>query len=128
MNNYAEKRTYERIFFSREQRVEGLLSLHGDGGGLKVIVLNLSEGGLQFIQKREHKTEIKKGDRLTLKGLVGPDPLNFMRDIELEIKWVLDHDFLAHLSYGCEFLEMPKDMQEVIRDVVDAGMLGTKDQ
>jgi hypothetical protein len=128
MTKYSEKRRYERIFFTREQRIEGLFSQPEEEGGLKVLVLNLSVGGLHFTQKREYRTDIAKGDRLIMKGITGPDPLNLLKDIKVEIMWVLDHEFLQHISYGCQFLDMPQDMREVIRDVVDAGVMGSKDQ
>lgn len=99
-----------------------------DDGGLKVLVLNLSEGGLHFTQKREYSTPIKMGEHLILTGLQGPDPLNFFQNVAVEIKWVLDHEYLENISYGCQFLDLPEEMREVIRDVVDRGVLGTKDQ
>ena len=128
MSSYSENRRYERIFFTREQRIEGYFSMPDEDGGLKVQVLNLSEGGLHFTQKREYKTEIKLGAPLILTGLQGPDPLKFFQNVEVEIKWILDHDYLEHVSYGCQFLDLPPEMREVIRDVVDNGVLGTKDQ
>lgn len=128
MTSYADNRRYARIFFTREQRIEGYFSMPDDDGGLKVLVLNLSEGGLHFTQKREYSTPIKMGEHLILTGLQGPDPLNFFQNVAVEIKWVLDHEYLENISYGCQFLDLPEEMREVIRDVVDRGVLGTKDQ
>ncbi len=128
MTSYAENRRYARIFFTREQRIEGYFSMPAEEGGLKVQVLNLSEGGLHFTQKREYKTDIEMGQRLTLTGLQGPDPLKFFQNVVVEIKWILDHEYLEHISYGCQFLDLPDEMREVIRDVVDRGILGSKDQ
>jgi len=127
MDNFNNKRRYERIFFGRDQNIVGQLSLpDGETDGPQVTILNLSEGGLHFTITRRDHVAIKDGERILLKSVSGPPPLKFARPITMEVKWVLDHDFLEHIGYGCEFIDLPEELAEMIRDVVASGNLGSK--
>ena len=115
-NNGAEHRRYERVYFSREQEVTGVLARSGAGAdGLQVKILNLSEGGLFFIVKKNTAGAIRAGDRVTLQGLRCPDPLHIAQELSLEIKWISDDALLENIGYGCEFVDLPLQPQQLIR-------------
>ncbi len=125
MENGSEQRQYERVFFSASQHIEGSFSVAQDASDeYQVAILNLSEGGMHFTQSRDGMKNISEGDIVILRGMSGPDPLNFTQDIKMAIKWILDTDFLEHVSYGCEFLDLTPDLREKIRDVVTNGLPG----
>lgn len=71
--------------------------------------------------------KIKKGDRIILKTVNGPKPLNFNQNIEMQVMWVLDHQFLRNVGYGCMFLNLPQEKAELIRIMVADYVLDTKD-
>ena len=127
-----EKRRYERIFFTREQCIAGVFAgvfgeFENPEARFEAVVLNLSEGGLHFTRKRDGGKAIQPGDRLRLQSLQGPAPLNYAQGVEVEIKWVLDHEYLEHVGYGCEFVDPPPALRHMIQEVVRAGVLGSKD-
>ena len=126
--DFKNNRKYERIFFGQDLRIECVATMAGSQATeVRGLILNLSEGGVHFTQERQGMKEIKQGDRITLKTVNGPEPLKFSRDIEMEVKWVLDHEFLQNIGYGCMFVDMPQDITDLIHGVVTDGVLGTKD-
>ncbi len=123
MDKGIEKRQYERIFFSTDQHIKGLFSLAQDASeGFKISILNLSKGGMHFTQNRQGLHGLKEGDVIVLRGMSGQDPLNFTQDIQVKIKWILDTDFLEHVGYGGEFLNLTTDLQEIFSNVVTNGL------
>lgn len=127
-SSQIEKRRYKRIVFNKNHEIEGMffLSASQPDQQIQARLLNLSEGGLHFIRKRQNKGEIREGDRLTLTSVKGPAPLNLRCEIEMEIRWILDHEFMEHIGYGCEFLNLSNGLRERFRNVVADCILGKR--
>lgn len=100
-----ERRRYPRSFFSEEERVIGsFILLNDEPAGEKAVILNLSRGGIGFSLSKSKKMEIRKGARLLLYQIQARDSkTKIQTDLTLEIIWVLDHDYLDHVGFGCEF-------------------------
>jgi c-di-GMP-binding flagellar brake protein YcgR len=83
-------------------------------------ILNLSAGGLQFVLKRDDNKEIRVGERLLLKKIKGDKKLTFLINMDLEIKWILDIQYLEHMGVGCAFHNISGGVREKIGQFVDS--------
>ena len=60
------------------------------------------------------------GDHVILTQVKGIKELEFLTNVEAEIKWILDNPSLEFIGFGCEFLTVPESMQNAIRRFIDA--------
>ena len=111
----ANSRKCKRIFFSEADNIEGVIVIAEMAyKDIPIKFLSLSEGGVSFQVERILAQQISKGQVITLKkkemGL-----LAFLNNIELEVKYVLDHGIVSQLTFGCQFVELPKIVLNEIR-------------
>ena len=119
-----EKRQFKRVLFSLEENVQGVLSLLWNSEefiSFTASILNLSAGGLQFVFRRDNEKAIHVGERLLLKKIKGKENLTFLSNVELEIKWVLDTQYLEHIGVGCRFENISSNMRKKISQFIDGG-------
>ena len=110
MPDFIEKRRYPRIFFPTGQRVEAEIVHEASGQAMQVILLDISEGGMGLRLKRPADFTIAREDRILLKTIHGQPYLSSLKEIYMQVCWVLDDDFLDHIALGCQFLDLnPKD-------------------
>ena len=114
---HDDKRSAPRSFFNEAENVSA--AINGVGQSFCVAVLNLSSIGIQFSQGREDYVTVKTGDILTLFGLKGVNGLDGIGGVTMEVRWVIDQDFLGIVSVGCHFLDMPDEYRKKIQQVVD---------
>ena len=120
-NNGKERRRYKRVAIPVEDGIMGFISspsLMADES-IAVKIIELSAGGLHFFLHRSSFKEISTGDRLTLKEIKGTKYLDFISNIELEVKWIADHQALKHVGLGCEFLHISEEIRQQIDQFVD---------
>jgi hypothetical protein len=103
-----EKRVYDRVYFSAEDRIVGTFVFPGNKKKLEAHIMNISAGGLHFTMNRKEMISLKIGDRLILTKMIGSPSLQIVSDIELEIKWKLDYRLMKHVGFGCEFRIIPE--------------------
>jgi hypothetical protein len=117
-----ERRCYKRIFYSAEDRMIGFFVVPGNNQKvLEAHIMNVSVGGLHFTLKRNDMKSLKMGDRLILTKLMGNSPLRIASDIEIEIKWVLDHRLMKHVGFGCEFRNLPDVIGSQLSVFIESG-------
>ncbi len=63
---------------------------------------------------------MKPGDEVVLMGLNGLAELKGIQEVRMEIRWVIDENFLDIVSAGCQFHDMPEDAQDQIQRLVEA--------
>ena len=89
--SFEEKRSTPRTYFNNGEKIAA--AINGTGGEpYYVDVLNISAGGLQFSQKREEAIPMKPGDEVTLVGLNGLAELRGIKEVRMEIRWVIDEN------------------------------------
>ncbi len=115
-----EKRRDPRVFFANENVLSAGVQLNHGNLSLAGDVLNLSVGGVQFSFKRQDSLHVIAGDKLTLQTLVGRDELAGLVGSAMEVRWVLDHEFLDHIAVGCEFVGLAEEQQGSLQLVVDS--------
>ncbi len=116
-----DSRRFERVFFTADDKIEGVFLLSDEKDIiLEGNILNISEGGLCCIYKKDISKRVQKDERLVLDKLKGTPALDFLKDIEIEIRWNLENDFFDHFEFGCEFINMPEPAVEQIRQFVSS--------
>lgn len=113
----ADKRRFPRVYFS----MDGVLAAEVNKGAEAVVgqVLNVSVGGLQFSFKRASGAGFAEGEQLVLSSIADDNGLGILAGVGLEVRWVLDHDFLDHVAVGCEFKNLAADQQDSLQQMVD---------
>jgi c-di-GMP-binding flagellar brake protein YcgR len=119
--SYEEKRNTPRIYFENDEKISA--AHNGIAEPFFVDVLNLSSGGMQFSQSRAKSVPVKVGDHLSLIGLNGLNGLGEISDVTMEVRWVIDQDFLGVISAGCQFLDMSDKHQQQIQQMIDERLL-----
>ena len=119
--NGKERRRFKRAAIPVEDGIMGYISslrLIADES-IAVKIIDLSAGGLHFFLHRSCFKKISTGDHLTLKEIKGTKNLDFISNIELEVKWIADHQALKHVGLGCEFLHISEEIRQRIDQFVD---------
>ena len=123
-NSQAERRRFKRIFFPGENNIQARFSFLGNCDLImNTMVLDLSETGLRLMLPKKESNGIRTGDILLLREITGHPHLHFMRNIKSEIRWVLNHEFLDHLGFGCEFVNLPPLLKNQLRNSLKNGQI-----
>lgn len=107
-----EMRKLRRIPFSSTEKVDAVCRYPaGDNMIITFHVANISEGGLGLMTGRSHGVSIGKNDILYLDQITGYSQLGFLKELELEVKWILDSNLLSSIGLGCCFLNLPEQFR-----------------
>ena len=119
--NGSERRKFRRVAIPADDGIMGFISsprLIADDS-IAVQIINLGTGGLHFFLPKGSFEEIGTGDHLTLREIKGAKNLDAISNVELEVKWVADHQSLKNVGVGCEFLNISDDIRQQIDQFVD---------
>ena len=117
---FIEKRRYTRIFFNDHEKVSGIMSPTEDQDkSFPSYILNLSEGGLQFSQKRLEYKGLQPGDKLLLHRIIGLHELATLAEIPIQIKWVMDNEYLDHVIIGTGFTELTDSQRRTLQSFIN---------
>lgn len=121
MDSHAhEKRQFKRIIFSSDDGVIGIFRHQEKEDQLIASnIVNISEGGIQFIIKKGRRDDLKEGDLLTLTRIKGKSDLEFPCETGIEIRWILDLNYFDHVGVGCQFVAIPSIIKEQIKQFVE---------
>lgn len=114
-----ERRQHERVLFKYESGINGMFKLP-DQGSFKSPIMNLGMGGLQFILSRAQSISLKAGDSLILEEIQGNQELNFLKNVNVRVKWVLNLEYFEHTGIGCVFENIQESIVREISDYIDA--------
>ncbi len=116
-----EKRRFQRIFFSIEDGIKGIIAFLNHQRGLLVAhIINIGEGGLGLAVGKDKKDRIAKGDQVILTHITGIQGLESLVNVDAEIKWILENPSLEYVLFGCEFLDVPEPMKDAIGIFIDS--------
>jgi hypothetical protein len=118
-----EKRRLERIFFTTEDGITGSFIFSDRQTELDLLtanVINLSEGGLTLTLTKDKRGKIGIRDHIILTQVKGIKELEFLTNVEAEVKWILDDPSLGFIGFGCEFLNAPQSQRDAIRIFIDS--------
>jgi c-di-GMP-binding flagellar brake protein YcgR len=100
----------------------------GEGEPFDARLLNISEGGVGFHLKRSTKIGLKINDFLRLLVIFGHPHLNTITELSMEVRWIMDEDYLDHVAVGCEFINLDDHNREQIQDFVLIALAEHKQQ
>ena len=83
-----------------------------------VRLLNISEGGIGLQCKRSIGTWIKVYVPLQLMAIVGHPHLANIADLSMEVRWVMDEEYLDHMVIGCKFTNLDDHDRRQLKDFV----------
>ncbi len=116
-----ERRRFERIFFSIEEGVKGILAFSDHQRGLLVThIINIGEGGLGLAVGKDKKDKIAKKDQVIITHITGVQGLESLVNVDAEIKWMLENPALDYVLFGCEFLDVPEPTRDAIGTFIDS--------
>ena len=116
-----ERRRFKRVAIPVDEGILGFINsprLVADDF-VAVRIIDMSAGGLHFFFHRSSIKEINAGDHITLKEIKGTKNLDFISNIELEVKWIADHPSFENVGIGCEFLNISDEVRQRIDQFVD---------
>jgi c-di-GMP-binding flagellar brake protein YcgR len=117
---YSKKRRFTRIFFGENDNISCIVSTHeAQEKSFPAAVLNISEGGMQFNQRRQEYRGLQPGDDLVLRRIIGVHELVSFADIPMQIKWVMDNEYLDHVVMGVAFTTLTDEQRQVIQSFVN---------
>jgi hypothetical protein len=117
--NATEKRRHTRIFFGDRERVSGIMSTTGDlEASFPGKILNLSQGGLQFNQKKNEYRGLQPGDSILLRRIIGINELVSLADLPAKVIWVMNNDYLDHVVLGVAFTELSDTQLKTLKSFV----------
>ncbi len=118
MDSFQEQRKYPRIFFPGEEVALAKIVPAGGEESFDVRLLNVSEGGIGFHCKRSAGIQVKVNDLLQLIGIIGHPHLGAVSDLSMQVRWVMDEEYLDHVAVGCEFIDLDDHNRELLQDFV----------
>jgi c-di-GMP-binding flagellar brake protein YcgR len=116
-----ERRRFRRVFFSIDDGVKGILAFSDlQRGVLAAHIINISEGGLGLALDKDKKNRIARGDSVILTHITGIERLEFLVNVDAEIKWIMDDPSLEFVGFGCEFLDVPQPIRDAVETFIDS--------
>jgi c-di-GMP-binding flagellar brake protein YcgR len=118
-----EQRKFKRYFFPNHEMIRAVFSFSDDTGLVfDSKVLNLSELGLGLVVRKSDTNaadDLKTGDILHLKEIVGHPDLKFIRKIKSEIRWVVNAQWMDNIGFGCEFVDISDELRGKIDSFIN---------
>ncbi len=118
-----EQRKFKRFFFPNHEMIRAVFSFSGDKGLIfDSKVLNLCELGLGLVVRKidtNAADDLKAGDILHLKEIVGNPDLKFIREIKSEIRWVVNAQWMDNIGFGCEFVDISAELRGKIDSFIN---------
>jgi hypothetical protein len=115
-----ENRRSRRHYFNPEENITGVFYIKELDKRVTLKIANICNGGLYFSSKRGQTIDHLKNSSIFLEEIKGRSALSFTDNIQLVIRWVLDKDVLQHVGFGCQFINLPKEIFKQIDSFVEA--------
>jgi c-di-GMP-binding flagellar brake protein YcgR len=121
MEDSRERRQYKRAIFSLDDNVIGIFSLlNYERKAISANILNLGMGGIHFTVDAAEDLHIERGDRIVLLQIKASLDLQFLLNVDSEVKWILNPPILEHMGVGCAFVNVPESSLEKIDTFVNS--------
>ncbi len=118
---HDNRRKYRRAIFTFDDNIKAVFSVpSANAAPIITHILNIGEGGVHFVISPRDTERIQPGVKLVLLQLKGHEPLQYLVNIDAEVKWVLTHNILDHVGAGCEFLNLSDSSRLQIKSFVES--------
>jgi c-di-GMP-binding flagellar brake protein YcgR len=120
---FLEKRKFQRAYFSSTDDVTGHIIIPGrTPPPLIGNITDLSIGGLYLVLKRDKARQIEVADTMTLKEIRATTLHRLELNIDMQIRRIHNYEFVEHVGWGCEFVNISADARAIIRKLVEWGL------
>lgn len=117
---YLNKREAKRILFSREDNIKAWALLpKKPKKPVSVFILNISEFGINLLIESQRIKNLKTGDKVILKSIQTPQPLDSIDTAEVEVRFILSDKTLEYMTIGCEFTDITDSDRNNIKKFVN---------
>ncbi len=111
-----DKRQHKRYIFPNDENMTIKVCLAGKSGPVEARLLNVSVGGMGIAAIKGHLDGIEEDSELLIESLTGIPQLQSLREVQLKVRWVLDHLPFDNLGIGCEFVNLhDKGREEIVK-------------
>ena len=126
MQSTEEKRKFNRVPFSYNDNIIGTFIRQSNNQKISAHILNLSVQGLYFTLSRDDRRDLVELEVLTLVNINMPRNDDFILNIKIEIKRILDHPEMEHSGYGCYFTSFPESSRDQIKRFLEIWFLESR--
>ena len=123
-----EKRKYNRVPFSYNDNIIGTFFRPNNKQKVNAHILNLSAQGLYFTLEKSETSDLEEHEKLVLVEIKFPRNDDFILNIEMEIKRILNHPELEHVGFGCNFITFPESSRDQIRRFLEIWFLEGREE
>jgi len=121
MGHPENRRNFRRALFAMEDDIQGVFSIPDSHiRPITTHILNLGEGGAHFIIDSSDESHFQPGTKIVLVQIKGPDLLQYLVNVDAEVKWILDHNIMEYVGAGCQFLNISQSSRDQINSFVEA--------
>lgn len=113
VNGHKKDRKFKRIPFPSTKNIKAVCKVVANAKAepVHMHIANLSEGGVGLIAKKELVQAINVNDILILDKIVGVYELDFVKNIELEVKWLMVTQIMENAGVGCSFTNISNSVK-----------------
>ena len=117
-----EKRRYTRVIFNEHTRVHAVVFFTDQQDTVQEMpasVLNMSEGGVQISIERRKFHEMRPGDTVLLSRLTGVQQLKALKNLSMQVIWMMDNEYLEHILLGMSFSALTEKQRGILCSFVE---------
>ncbi len=104
--------------FSSAEKIDAFCQYSLDDELMPFHVANISIGGIGLIANKDIIKTINTSDILILNNITGNRHLEFMKNLKLEVKWVLNSEIMENIGVGCSYTGISDSIVEQISDFI----------
>lgn len=113
-------RKYTRYSFSSAENINAFCQYSPDGELIPFHVANISKGGIGIIANKDIIKTITIPETLILNHITGSSHLEFMKNLTLKVRWVLNSKIMENIGIGCGYTAISVSMVGQINDFIEA--------
>ena len=113
-------RKFTRHSFSLPEKINAFCQYSLDDKLIPFHVANISKGGIRLIANKNIIKTITIRDILILNHISGNRHLEFMKNIKLKVRWVLNSKNIENIGIGCGYIVISDSVREQINDFIEA--------
>ncbi|NNG00346.1 MAG: PilZ domain-containing protein [Desulfobacteraceae bacterium] len=104
--NEKERRRLPRAVFAPQEGLKAILTLSDNLLEQRAVqIMNISRSGLGLAIKKNETIGIEKGRLFFLSEIhSGKRNSIILPSMELKVVWIIEHDYLHNIGFGCVFL------------------------
>lgn len=116
--NHNEKRRFRRFYFKPSDWMVAYFEAEAKEISFHANIMNISINGMAFHVATDGDVPLKAGDAISLIKISGGLSISFTGSVNASIKWVVNDPFFKHKSAGCEFMNPPIALTDILGKLI----------